>query len=376
MWSKTKSFFGGKPKGEPEPAEPVRADEPSFLKKMGSKALNVIGKGAVGAAKSVANVVAKPLDIFGNLFRTGKSAKDAYDAHGIKTEREDATEGQEGSKQDIMSNLAGKVRNTHLTEGAGSALEAGKGGLSVAKKVMTMGADGVFEESAGAIMDQFGDHLQGEAQSGGIAAAGKALVGGKPEQKAISNMGDMTLGETLAGQSQTETENLANYQSIVAGKKGELSEEEKAAAKKSQSGLFAEAFKRGAAHNDFTDANIAENKAQSMDTSTTGEKYDLFNQSIQKRKDADKHREDVNEGTATLKPSDMKSRAKDMNLFKKLGDRMKDSDQAGTEKLIENEDQSHNRLQLPTEFVSEKANQANNLVDNFTEDMLKPKKIK
>jgi hypothetical protein len=376
MWSKTKSFFGGKPKGEPEPAEPVRADEPSFLKKMGSKALNVIGKGAVGAAKSVANVVAKPLDIFGNLFRTGKSAKDAYDAHGIKTEREDATEGQEGSKQDIMSNLAGKVRNTHLTEGAGSALEAGKGGLSVAKKVMTMGADGVFEESAGAIMDQFGDHLQGEAQSGGIAAAGKALVGGKPEQKAISNLGDMTLGETLAGQSQTETENLANYQSIVAGKKGELSEEEKAAAKKSQSGLFAEAFKRGAAHNDFTDANIAENKAQSMDTSTTGEKYDLFNQSIQKRKDADKHREDVNEGTATLKPSDMKSRAKDMNLFKKLGDRMKDSDQAGTEKLIENEDQSHNRLQLPTEFVSEKANQANNLVDNFTEDMLKPKKIK
>jgi hypothetical protein len=72
----------------------------------------------------------------------------------------------------------------------------------------------------------------------------------------------------------------------------------------------------------------------------------------------------------------MKSRAKDMNLFKKRGDRMKDSDQAGTEKLIENEDQSHNRLQLPTEFVSEKANQANNLVDNFTEDMLKPKKIK
>jgi hypothetical protein len=376
MWSKTKSFFGGKPKGEPEPAEPVRADEPSFMKKMGSKALNVIGKGAVGAAKSVANVVAKPLDIFGNLFRTGKSAKDAYDAHGIKTEREDAIKGQEGSKQDFSSNLAGNVRNSHLMEGAGSALEAGKGGLSVAKKVMTMGADGVFEESAGAIMDQFGDHLQGEAQSGGIAAAGKALVGGKPEQKAISNMGDMTLGETLAGQSQTETENLANYQSIVAGKKGELSEEEKAAAKKSQSGLFAEAFKRGAAHNDFTDANIAENKAQSMDTSTTGEKYDLHTQSIEKRKNAEQHREAVNEGTATLKPSDMKSRAKDMNLFKKLGDRMKDSDQAGTEKLIENEDQSHNRLQLPTEFVSEKANQANNLVDNFTEDMLKPKKIK
>jgi hypothetical protein len=45
---------------------------------------------------------------------------------------------------------------------------------------------------------------------------------------------------------------------------------------------------------------------------------------------------------------------------------MKDSDQAGTEKLIENEDQSHNRLQLPTEFTAEKANQANAWIDEKT----------
>ena len=365
IWSKTKSFFGGGPKGEPETAEPVRADEPSFLKRAGNKALNVIGKGAVGAAKSVANVVAKPLDILGNLFRTGKSGKDAYDAHGIKNQRDKDIEGQEGSKQDFTSSLAGNVRDTHLKQGAGSALEAGKGIADVTKKALTMGADGVFDLPADMLMDKATGHLEGQAKSGGLAAAGKALVGGEPEKKAITKMEDLTLGESLAGQSNTETENLDKHSSIVKGK-GELTEDQMKEAKKAQSGLLKEAFGRSAGHTSYTDANLAENKAQSMDTTTTGEKYNLFNQAIQHRKDADKHREDVNEGNHTLKPSDFKTRGQDMKLLKGLGNRMKSSDQALTDSLIENEDQSHNRLQLPTEFTAEKANQANAWIDERT----------
>jgi hypothetical protein len=225
---------------------------------------------------------------------------------------------------------------------SGAKVVKGVGG--VVKTAVTGGLDGLVES---------GVEMAGKAVNSAASAAIKGGVSGlmgDPSKPALSKRDDLTLGESLAGQSKTEEENLASFQDKVAGK-GELSEEDKKAAAKSRAALFQEGFDRSAGYAKLKKGNLAHNKAQSMDTSKMGDKYDLERESIQHNKSAEEHREGVDSGANTLSPSDFKSRGKDLNTLKKVGADLQASDASFTEGLGQNEEKSHNRFATASERI-------------------------
>ena len=348
LWKKTKSFFGG---GSKEEEKPAKANDPSTASRVLDTGANVVGHAGISAASSIAGAtVGKVGDIGVNAVRAVVSGKDAYDAHGIMKDRAEDMKGKEGGDKDLGTALAEASRNQHIGQALTSGGKAVKGGYNLAESIATAGAsDGIH-----GVVDSGLEYLAGAGEKAGKAAVGggvQALMGA-PKQKALSQREDLTLGETLAGQSTSETENQEKYKGIVDGK-GELSEDQKKAAAGARSALFKEAADRSAGHSSLKEANMLRNKAESLDTGTVSEKYELEKQAIQQGKAANQHREDVDSGAHTLKPSDFKSRGADMRVVKALGDDLRSSDETFTNNLIANEGKSHDRMTLASEKIKE-----------------------
>lgn len=348
LWKKTKSFFGG---GSKEEEKPAKANDPSTTSRVLDTGANVLGHAGISAASSIAGAtVGKVGDIGVNSVRAVKSSKDAYDAHGMMKQREEAMKGTEGGDLDLGSALAEGTRNQHIGQAVVSGGKALKGGYKLAESIATAGAsDGIH-----GVVDAGVDYLEGAGKKAAGAAIGGgigALIGGSGE-KALSEEKDLTLGETLSGQSATETANLEKYQGIVGGK-GELSEDQKKEASSARSALFKEGFNRTAGYSKRKASNLDRNEAESLDTKTVGEKFELEKQAIQKGKEASQEREDVDSGAHTLKPSDFKSRGADLGVVKALGKDLRSSDETFTDNLVENEGKSHNRMTLASEKIKE-----------------------
>lgn len=347
MWSKTKSFFGGGPKGEPKAAKPVNPDQPSMTSRVVDTGLNVLGNAAIGGAKSFANsTVGNVGDIGVNAVRTVKSGKDAYDAHGIKKGREEEMKGKVGGDRDLGASLAAATRNQHLGQAVVSGGKLAVGVGKIAKTVATSGADSLLDTGV--------DFLEGAAKTAGKAAIGgglTSLMGGGGE-KALSEREDLNLGETLAGQSATETEKLQEYLAIM-NKKAELTPEDMKKMASARSALLKEGFDRSAGYGKRKEANSKRNQAGSLDSTTLSEKFSLEKEAIQHGKAANEMRDGVNTGANTLSPSDFKARGKDLKTVKALGGDLRSSDESFTTNLVENEGKSHNRMTLATEKITE-----------------------
>ena len=341
LWGKTKSFFGFGPKEVEKPKHP---DDPTTWEKVKGTGGQVLGSAAIEGASALAKgTVGKVGDIGAEIYKAGKSGVDAKGAHDLMKGREESIKGKDGSERDLGVALSGATRNEHIMQALGSGGKALVGAGGIAKTVITAGSDSVLEAGL--------DIAKGAAKS----AAGSAVMGGVGslfggEKNAINERNDLTLGETFAGQSKSESENLDKFNSIVKGK-GELSEESKKSAASARSALFKEGFDRSAGYNLRKKANIDHNTAQSMDTSKFGEKYDLERKAIQGNASADQLRTGVNIGANTLLPSDFKTRSKDLSTVKGIGADLKASDASFTEQLVQNEDNSHNRLATVSERI-------------------------
>ena len=344
-WGGIKSMFGGGPKQEAKAPKAAHPDEPSTMSKVLNTGKNVLGSAAIeGTAALAKGTIGKVGDVGAEGVKAVQSGIAAKEAHGLMKGREEDMKGKEGADRDLGTSLSRAARNQHAGQAVVSGAKVVKGVGGLAKTVATGGMDGLVES---------GVEMLGSAAKSAVGAAVKGGVSGlmgDPSKPALSKRDDMTLGESLAGQSKTETENLASFQSKVAGK-GELSEEDKIAASKSRAALFQEGFDRSAGYAKLKKGNLAHNKAQSMDTAGMGDKYDLERESIQSNKAAAEHREGVDSGANTLSPSDFKGRGKDLGKLKKVGADLKASDASFTEGLAQNEEKSHNRFATASERI-------------------------
>jgi hypothetical protein len=344
-WGGLKSMFGGGPKEEAKAPKAPHPDEPSTMSKVLNTGKNVLGSAAIeGTAAFAKGTIGKVGDVGAEGVKAVQSGIAAKEAHGLMKGREEDMKGKEGADRDLGTSLSRATRNQHAGQAVVSGAKVVKGVGGVVKTAVTGGLDGLVESGA---------EMVGNAASSAMTAAKKGAVSGlmgAPSKPALSKRDDMTLGESLAGQSKTETENLASFQGKVAGK-GELSEEDKKAASKSRAALFQEGFDRSAGYGKLKKGNIAHNKAQSMDTAGMGDKYALEREGIQHNKAAAEHREGVDSGANTLSPSDFKGRGKDLGKLKKVGADLKASDASFTEGLGQNEEKSHNRFATATERI-------------------------
>ena len=340
VWNKFKSFFGPKEAQKEKIEKAKHPDDPSTFDKVKNTGKKVGGTALIeGGAELLKSTVGKLGDIGVEGVKAVQSGIAAKEAHNLKNTRANAVKGKEGSERDIGTALSEGVRNEHLMQGlvSGEKVISGVGGL--VKTGLTAGTDTLAEAGL--------DILKGA----GKAAAKGAFEGfiGKDET-ALSDRKDLSLGESLAGQSQTETENLANLKEKIKGK-GEFTEEEKIAAAKLRSALFKEGFDRNAGYNQKKKALQKGNLAQSMDSSTFSEKLSLEKESLQHDKTAAEKREGVNTGANTLSPSDFKSRSKDLAKVKRIGDDLNMSDASFTSALVENEELSHHRMATVSERI-------------------------
>jgi len=344
-WGGLKSMFGGGPKEEAKAPKAPHPDEPSTMSKVLNTGKNVLGSAAIeGTAAFAKGTIGKVGDVGAEGVKAVQSGIAAKEAHGLLKGREEDMKGKEGADRDLGTSLSRAVRNQHAGQAVVSGAKVVKGVGGVVKTAVTGGLDGLVESGA---------EMVGNAASSAMTAAKKGAVSGlmgDPSKPALSKRDDLTLGESLAGQSKTEKENLANFQAKIAGK-GELSEEDMKAASKSRAALIQEAADRAAGHGKLKKANLAHNKAQSMDTSKMGDKYDLERESIQHNKSAEEHREGVDSGANTLSPSDFKARGKDLRTLKKVGADLQASDASFTEGLGQNEEKSHNRFATASERI-------------------------
>ena len=344
-WGGLKSMFGGGPKEEAKAPKAPHPDEPSTMSKVLNTGKNVLGSAAIeGTAAFAKGTIGKVGDVGAEGVKAVQSGIAAKEAHGLMKGREEDMKGKEGADRDLGTSLSRAARNQHAGQAVVSGAKVVKGVGGVVKTAVTGGLDGLVESGA---------EMVGNAASSAMTAAKKGAVSGlmgDPSKPALSKRDDMNLGESLAGQSKTEKENLASFQDKVAGK-GELSEEDKKAASKSRAALFQEGFDRSAGYGKLKKGNLAHNKAQSMDTSKMGDKYDLERESIQHNKSAEEHREGVDSGANTLSPSDFKGRGKDLRTLKKVGADLQASDASFTEGLGQNEEKSHNRFATASERI-------------------------
>lgn len=344
-WGGIKSMFGGGSKEEAKAPKAPNPDEPSTMSKVLSTGKNVLGSAAIeGTAALAKGTIGKVGDVGAEGVKAVQSGIAAKEAHGLMKGRAEDMKGKEGADRDLGTSLSLAARNQHAGQAVVSGAKVVKGVGGLAKTVATGGLDGVVES---------GVEMLGSAAKSAVGSAVKGGVSGlmgEPSKPALSKRDDMTLGESLAGQSKTETENLASYQGIVAGK-GELSEDEKKAASKSRAALFQEGFDRSAGYAKLKKGNLAHNKAQSMDTAGMGDKFAMEREGIQHNKAAAEHREGVDSGANTLSPSDFKGRGKDLGKLKKVGTDLKASDASFTEGLTQNEEKSHNRFATVSERI-------------------------
>ena len=362
-WGGAKSFFGSLFKGKDKKEK--KEDDRSFkdkAKSAGAAGVNVLKGAGVGAVSEVAKgTVGKAADVGIEAKNAAKSGYDAYEAHNIAKGR---------GKEDLLGATARDVRNTHAKQGLSSAANATAKGVSIAESVGTFGLKDVAKSAAkGAV-------------KGGVAAAM-----GPGEQAAIQDRSDLSLGETLAGKSKSEEIHEEDYKKIVdmptsnvARKRMnyeggiELSEEQKKAASKSRSALFQEAFDRSAGHKSNTEANALTNTANSLGTSSLSDKMSLKDQAEGKRIEAQDQRQGINEGTTVIKPSNIKAYRQDMEFTKDIGDRLKADDSENTEKLIANEQKTHERTPLASTLIDQKRDEI--IGKNKSRDQIAKEEVK
>ena len=154
----------------------------------------------------------------------------------------------------------------------------------------------------------------------------------------------------------------------------ELSEEQKKAASKSRSALFQEAFDRSAGHKSNTEANALTNTANSLGTSSLSDKMSLKDQAEGKRIEAQDQRQGINEGTTVIKPSNIKAYRQDMEFTKDIGDRLKADDSENTEKLIANEQKTHERTPLASTLIDQKRDEI--IGKNKSRDQIAKEEVK
>jgi hypothetical protein len=323
------------------------------MKPFVKKALKFVGHAAIGGARSLLNsTIGAVGDIGVNGVRTLKSAKDANDANKLKVGREKVMERNASGEKDLGVSLAAAVRNQHLRQ----ALSSGVGFVSkvggIAKTVATGGAD---------VLVETGLEILKDAGQAALEAGIGSLAGGGTK-KTLSERQDLNLGETLAGQSATETkmlQELTKLEKYTPAK--ELTEEEKIteeqkiieARAKVRGSIFKEAFDRTAGWGKRTEANTTRNQAESLDSSTFDNKYKLEQEAYQHEKEANEFREGVDTGANTLSPSEFKARSKDLKTVRAIGEDLRRSDVSFTHNLEENEGKSHSRMSLVTEKIDE-----------------------
>ncbi len=346
LFNKAKSFFGFGPKEAKQEIheKPKNPDEPSTFQKIKETGAKVGGSALLeGGASLLKNTVGKVGDVGVEGVKSVQSGIAAKESHDLMNSREENIKGKEGSDRDLGSALAKETRNEHIGQALVSGGKVVKGVAGMVKTGLSAGTDTLIEG---------GVDLLKTAGKAAIKGGAEAFIGGK-EKNAINDRKDLTLGESFAGKSKTEAENLNNYKAITAGK-GELSEEDKKAAAKSRSSLFKEGFDRSAGYVENKQAAKKINSAQSMDNSNFSSKHNLAKESIQHSDNASQMRDNVNTGAHTLSPSDFKARGKDINTVKAIGDKLNKSDASFTSKLTENEELSHNRMATVSERIDAK----------------------
>jgi len=338
FFSRAKSFFGslfkgkGKGKGKGKKNDKTKWEK---AKGAGAAGLNVLKGAGVGAVSEVAKkTVGSVADIGIETVRGAKSGYNAREALQIAKGRD---------QNDLLAATAKDVSKTHAKQALGSLANAGKTAGSIASSVATHGIkDAATAKIKGAV--EFG------ATMGGVGT-----LSGPGEQKAIESRSDLNIKESLDGKSEFERINEKGYDNIInKGGTGELSEEQIKAASKFKSNLIHEGLDRGAGYKSRTEANRLTNKANSIGTSDLKDKSDLKDEAVKKREEAQEHRDAVNEGTETLKPSDFKARTGHLKKLKGIGDQWKADDPKAYRELIASEQKTRERTPLATELINKK----------------------
>ena len=301
----------------------------------GAAGLNVLKGAGVGAVSEVAKkTVGSVADIGIETVRGAKSAYNAREARQIAKGRD---------QNDLLAATAKDVSKTHAKQALGSLANAGKTAGSIASSVATHGIkDVATAKIKGAV--EFG------ATMGGVGA-----LSGPEEQKALESRSDLNIKESLDGKSEFERINEKGYDNIInKGGTGELSEEQIKATSKFKSNLIHEGLDRGAGYKSRTEANKLTNRANSIGTSDLKNKSELKDEAVKKREEAQEHRDAVNEGTETLKPSDFKARTAHLKKLKGIGDQWKADDPKAYNELIASEQKTRERTPLATELINKK----------------------
>lgn len=334
FFSRAKSFFGSLFKGK---GKAKKNDKTKWEKAKGAGAagLNVLKGAGVGAVSEVAKkTVGSVADIGIETVRGAKSAYNAREARQIAKGRD---------QNDLLAATAKDVSKAHAKQALGSLANAGKTAGSIASSVATHGIkDAAEAKIKGAV--EFG------ASMGGVGA-----LSGPEEQKALESRSDLNIKESLDGKSEFERINEKGYDNIInKGGTGELNEEQIKAASKFKSNLIHESLDRGAGYKSRTEANKLTNRANSIGTSDLKDKSELKDEAVKKREEAQEHRDRVNEGKETLKPSDFKARTAHLKKLKGIGDQWKADDPKAYKELIDSEQKTRERTPLATELINKK----------------------
>ncbi len=224
-------------------------------------------------------------------------------------------------------------------------------GLSLAKGLTTersksavmnaaTGVKGIADIASGKSIANLGTSAAIGAATGAVSEIQKNTFFQSPKQP-------LSLREQFQGMSDSEAKTankLRDLQSFtVAG--NEQKEEER---RKAGANQLANLFKQGAGgavgHQLKTSANLDRIKASSMGTADVAAKTSLISSSLNKYDEVDKHKEDVEEGRATLKPSDFLSQAKARKQIVKVGNELEASNPAFKKKL----EQIDSKKTIPT----------------------------
>jgi len=387
LWSKTKSFFGGGSKEKPSKKE--NPDEPTTTERLADTGKNMLGHAAIaGGGSFLKATVGKAGDAFANLANTGIAAKDTFQSHRHLNQRKEAV-GEEASKNDLQTRFAEGARSRNAKDTLKSGASTAKNAYDIAETIGSGGVNGLIKAGEETIVDAYGN-AKGAAKEAAIKS-----LGGSEENPLVKSKKNLSFGETMDGQSKETAKNLKIYQAEVGGKEkskekidsGKAEEiaaaikagvpAEQALANNSKNAFLKEGLSQGVGHKMFSSANDKANQAASLDTLGSGAKESFKNKeslhlaSIKDRKEANAHIDAVNDGTDTVKPSDIKARREDANLFKGVGDEMKRKDAEGYEKLRKDADATDNRVPLPSEMINEQQEKLKKKLDKKTGNRFK-----
>jgi hypothetical protein len=391
LWSKTKSFFGGGSKEKPSKKE--NPDEPTKMDRLVDTGKNMLGHAAIaGGGSFLKATVGKAGDAIANLANTGIAAKDTFQSHRHLNQRKESV-GEEASKNDLQSRFFEESRSTNAKDTLKSGASTAKTGYEIAKTIgsggVSVGLDAAIDAGKETIVEAYGD-AKGAAKGAAIKS-----FGGREENPLVKSKKNWSFGETMDGQSNETAKNLKIYQAEVGGKekyKGKIDSEraeeiaaaekagvpaELALANNSRNAFLKAGLSEGVGHKKLSSANDKANQAASLGSlgSSAKESFknkeSLHNASIKDEKEANAHIDAVNDGTDTVKPSDIKARKNDADLFKGVGDEMKKKDPKGYEKLRKDADATDNRISLPSEMINEQQEKLKKKLDKKTGNRLK-----